>query len=86
MAAVHDAMWAFLMKGGQKGNPEQLEEAVNLLVNMMKQKNAGQKKYARRDDIPFDLANAVVMSVVCEAVALVLDNRYDKITELFKDE
>lgn len=85
MAAVHDAMWAFLMKGGQKGNPEQLEEAVNLLVDMMKQKNAGQKKYAGRDDIPFDLANAVVMSVVCEAVALVLDNRYDKITELFKN-
>lgn len=69
-----------------KGSPEQLEKAVNLLVDMMKQKNAGQKKYAGRDDIPFDLANAVVMSVVCEAVALVLDNRYDKITELFKDE
>ena len=86
MAAVHDAMWTFLMKGGQKGNPEQLEKAVNLLVDMMKQKTAGQKKYAGRDDIPFDLANAVVMSVVCEAVALVLDNRYDKITELFKNE
>lgn len=86
MAAIHDAMWSFLMKGGQKGNPEQLEKAVNLLVDMMKQKNAGQKKYAGREDIPFDLANAVVMSVVCEAVALVLDNRYDKITELFKDE
>lgn len=86
MAAVHDAMWAFLTKGGQKGSPEQLEKAVNLLVDMMKQKTAGQKKYAGRDDIPFDLANAVVMSVVCEAVALVLDNRYDKITELFKNE
>lgn len=86
MAAVHDAMWTFLMKGGQKGNPEQLEKAVNLLVDMMKQKNAGQKKYAGRNDIPFDLVNTVVMSVVCEAVALVLDNRYDKITELFRDE
>lgn len=48
---VEDTMWTFLSMGGQKGNPEILNDYVQKLLRMVKQKNAGQKRYAKNEDI-----------------------------------
>lgn len=73
-AVVEDTMWTFLSMGGQK------------LLRMVKQKNAGQKEYAKKDDISFDLIDPIKWSIICEAVALCLDERFEKVIELFKEE
>ena len=83
---IEDTMWTFLSMGGQKGNPELMNEYVQKLLRMTKQKNAGQKGYAKKDDISFDLIDPIKWSIICEAVALCLDERFPKLVELFKEE
>lgn len=85
-AVVEDTMWTFLSMGGQKGNPELMNEYVQKLLRMVKQKNAGQKGYAKKNDISFDLIDPIKWSIICEAVALCLDERFEKVIELFKEE
>ena len=85
-AVVEDTMWTFLSFGGQKGNPELMNEYVQKLLSMVKQKNAGQKKYTKKDDISLDLIDPIKWSIICEAVALCLDERFPKVVELFKEE
>lgn len=85
-AVVEDTMWTFLSMGGQKGNPELMNEYVQKMLRMTKQKNAGQKRYAKKDDISFDLIDTIKWSIICEAVALCLDERFPKLVELFKEE
>ena len=46
---IEDTMWTFLSMGGQKGNPEILNDYGQKLLRMVKQKNAGQKRYAKED-------------------------------------
>lgn len=85
-AVIEDTMWTFLSMGGQKGNPELMNEYVQKLLRMVKQKNAGQKKYTKKDDISLDLIDPIKWSIICEAVALCLDERFPKLVELFKEE
>lgn len=85
-AAIEDTMWTFLSFGGQKGNPKKMNEYVQELLRMVKQKNAGQKRYAKKDDISFDLIDPIKWSIICEAVALCLDERFPKVVELFKED
>ena len=84
-AVVEDTMWSFLSMGCQKGNPERLNEYVQDFIYMAKQKNAGQKKYAKKGDISFDLVDPIKWSIIIEAAALCLDERFPKIIELFKE-
>ena len=44
-----------------------------------------QKKYAKKDDISFDLVDSIKWSIICEAAALCLDEKFPKIIELFKE-
>ena len=83
---VEDTMWTFLSMGGQKGNPEILNDYVQKLLRIVKQKNAGQKRYAKNEDISFDLIDPIKWSIICEAVALCLDERFPKVVELFKED
>ena len=82
---IEDTMWTFLAMGGQKGNPEILNDYVQKLLRMVKQKNAGQKGYAKKDDILFDLIDPIKWGIICEAVALCLDEKFPEIIELFKE-
>ena len=82
---IEDTMWTFLAMGGQKGNPELMNEYVQKLLRMVKQKNAGQEKYGKAQDISFDLIDPIKWSIICEAVALCLDERFPKIIDLFKE-
>ena len=85
-SVIEDTMWTFLSMGAQKGSPARLNEYVQKLLHMVKQKNAGQKEYAKKDDISFDLIDPIKWSIICEAVALCLDERFEKVIELFKEE
>lgn len=84
-AIEQDTMWTFLAMGGQKGNPEILNYYAQKLLRMAKQKNAGQKGYAKNEDISFDLIDPIKWGIICEAVALCLDERFPKVLELFKE-
>lgn len=84
-AVVEDTMWSFLSMGAQKGDPERLNEYVQDFIHMVKQKNAGQKKYAKKQDISFDYVEPIKWSIICEAVALCLDEKFPEIIELFKE-
>ena len=63
-----------------------LEEHVNELIHMTMQKTAGQNRSDNRKDIPFELLDLIKWSIICEACYLVLDERFDKVKEIFKDE
>lgn len=85
-SVVEDTMWSFLSMGGQKGNPERLNEYVQDFIKMVKQKNAGQEKYGKAQDISFDFIEPLKWSIICEAVALCLDEKFPKVIELFKED
>ena len=73
---IKDAMWHFLIDGGQKANIEALKEAVYDLIGMTTQKNAGQRK--TKKDIDWDNLDMTMMTIVIEATALVLSGELDK--------
>lgn len=77
-------MWEFLDKGQRQGNPKALENRVNALIHMAKQKTAGQARNDNKNDIPFDALEMIKWSIICEACYLVLDEKWDDIKELFK--
>lgn len=72
-------MWDFLEKGGQKGDPKALKSAVDTLIAATRQKDAGQRKAGKGVDWN------TLETIICEASALVLDERFDKVLELYKD-
>lgn len=84
-AVIEDTMWTFLSMGAQKGSPARLNAYVQDLIHMAKQKNAGQAKYKHKGDISFDYVDPIKWSIICEAVALCLDERFEKVIELFKE-
>ena len=66
-----DTMWAFMQMGGLKSNYPVLKEACMELRQMMLQKTSGQRK-DRPKDIPFDNLERVKVTIIVEAMALVL--------------
>lgn len=79
-------MWNMFKKGQRSANPVGLEEHVNELIHMAKQKSAGQSRSDNRKDIPFELLDLIKWAIICEACYMVLDERWDKVKEIFKDE
>lgn len=77
-------MWDFLEKGGQKGDPKALKSAVDTLITAARQKDAGQREAGKGVD--WNTLDWVFLTIICEASALVLDERFDKVLELYKDE
>lgn len=71
-----------LRKGNQKANLQALESAVNTLVKMATQKNAGQRKDGA---IPWEILDLVKWQIICEATALVLDENFEKVKEIYKE-
>lgn len=66
--------------------PYALEDHVNELIHMSMQKTAGQNRSDNRKDIPFELLDLIKWSIICEACYLVLDERWEQVKEIFKDE
>lgn len=82
------AMWAMLQPGGQKGDVQGLKNFVHDWITMATQKNAGQRKGSKgipwepgSKAISWDNLERVKMGILCEAVALVLSGKLDKIPE-----
>lgn len=73
------SMWAALQSGGQVFDAAVLRELVGQWVRMATQKTAGQKPYAKKGDVSTDNLERVKMGILCEAVALVLSGKLDKI-------
>lgn len=73
-------------KGQRSANPVGLEKHVNELIQMTTQGTAGQNRIGNRKDIPFELLDLIKWSIICEACYMVLDERWDKVKEIFKDE
>lgn len=71
-APVFDAMWAFLMIGGQKGDFKSLSESVHDLIAMTTQKTAGQRK-TKKNYIDWQELSPTLWSIIIEATAYVLD-------------
>lgn len=77
-------MWQMFWKGHQKGNPEQLEEFCQMLIRMTRQKTAGQRETP--GDLNWDNMYMLYNQIAIEATCLVLDSKFDKVKELFRDE
>lgn len=73
-----DTMWTFLQMGSQKVNYEQYKKAIQDLITMMTQKNAGQRgdKKSLNWDENFDMT---IITIVCESVALYLSGDLDRV-------
>lgn len=61
-----------------------LEEACDMLIRLMRQKTAGQEKYRKAGDVSFSDVDAIVNSIVIEAVALRLSGDLGIIKEARK--
>lgn len=81
---VKDTMWAMFWKGNQKADLESLEESVQRLIRMATQKNAGQRGDATCID--WNTLDMEMMRIAMEATALVLDERFDRLKEEWRDE
>ena len=79
-----NTMWTFLQMGYQKPNISQLKKAIQNLMLMMKQKDAGQRNYKNTLDIEenFDMA---IITIVCESVNLFLNGDLEKLEEIEKE-
>lgn len=78
-------MWKMFEKGSHHGEPAVLENYVDQLIHMTKQKSAGQLRNDNKKDLSFDTLPLLQWSIVCEACALVLDKRFDKVKEIFNE-
>lgn len=81
---MNDDTFAFLRKRNQKANLNGLESAVNSLVHMATQKTGGQNRSDNKNDIPFELLDLIKWQIICEATALVLDERFDDFKSYFE--
>lgn len=71
-----DTMWTFLQMGHQKPNISQLKKAIQDLILMMKQKDAGQRNNKNTLDVEenFDM---IIVTIVCESIAIYLSGKLD---------
>ena len=72
-----DTMWSFMQMGGLKANYPALKEACMELRQMLMQKTAGQRR-DRPKDLPWENLERVKVTIICEAMALVLSGDYEK--------
>ena len=70
-----DTMWHFMEMGGLKANYPALKEACMEMRQMIMQKTAGQRK-DRPKDIPWENWERVKVTIICEAMALVLSGEF----------
>lgn len=76
-------MFSFLRFGcGQKSNIPLLKENLDLLRQMLIQKTAGQRPFAKKDDVPFEDLGTIVNCIVIEAMQLYLSGDLDLIEKL----
>ena len=75
--AIKDAMWFFLQDGHQEANIPALKEYVYDLIKATTQKDAGQR--GKVSNINWNDLDMIVMSIVCEATALVLSGELDRL-------
>lgn len=78
---IKDAMWRFLMDGGQRENIPELKASVHRLIRMTTQKTAGQRRDKTPTHIPWETLDMEIMRIVIEATALVLSGRLDELEE-----
>lgn len=71
-----DTMWSFMQMGGLKANYPALKEACMELRQMLMQKTAGQRK-DRSKDLSWENLERVKVTIICEAMALVLSGEYE---------
>lgn len=71
-----DTMWSFMQMGGLKANYPALKEACMELRQMLMQKTAGQRK-DRLKDLSWENLERVKVTIICEAMALVLSGEYE---------
>lgn len=71
-----DTMWHFMEMGGLKANYPALKEACMEMRQMIMQKTAGQRKDWPKD-IPWENWERVKVTIICEAMALVLSGEYE---------
>lgn len=71
-----NTMWHFMEMGGLKANYPALKEACMEMRQMIMQKTAGQRK-DRPKDIPWENWERVKVTIICEAMALVLSGEYE---------
>lgn len=81
---VKDTMWAMFWKGHQVADLDGLEESVQRLIRMATQKNAGQRGDATCID--WNTLDMEMMRIALEATAFVLDERFDKLKEEWRNE
>ncbi len=74
---MFDTMWAFLQMGSQKSNYPLLREYCLALRKLMTQKTAGQTRYKKRGNLPFENLERIKNGIVIEAMALVLSGELD---------
>lgn len=78
-------MWEMFEKGSRRGDPVLLEQYVDQLIHMAKQKTGGQLRADNKKDLPFETLDLLKWSIICEACYLVLDERYEKVKEIMQD-
>ena len=69
-------MLSFMQMGGLKANYPALKEACMELRQMLMQKTAGQRKN-RPKDLSWENLERVKVTIICEAMALVLSGEYE---------
>lgn len=82
MAVKHDAlgtMFAFLQMGAVKSNIPALKEHCELLITALTQKTGGQEQYRKATDVDFNHIDAIVNSIVVEALCLYLSGDLGKL-------
>lgn len=73
-------MWAHLKQGGQKANVKYLKECCSDLETMLMQKTAGQRENKPKD-IDWNRLDGILVSIICETMALHLSGKLDQIKE-----
>lgn len=84
MATKHDAlgtMFAFLEMGAARSNIPLLRENCELLITALTQKTGGQERYRKASDIDFAHVDAIVNSIVIEALCLYLSGDLARLEE-----
>lgn len=77
---VVDSMWDFLKDGKQEANIQALKDACYTMIGMSTQKTAGQRTN-KPNHMTFEVLEVLKWQIVCEAVALVLSGKLDKLEE-----
>ncbi|MDO4281330.1 MAG: hypothetical protein Q4C56_06835 [Peptococcaceae bacterium] len=70
-------MWGFLEMGAQRANYPRLHAACLDLRQLMTQKTAGQRPYAKAREVNFDDLEMIKNTIIIEALALVLSGEME---------